>query len=84
MNEGTNYRLLTLNREKALNAANLPMIREVSKHFDAFEPNHLIHAIFLQGAGNRAFCAGGDVVALYNDGQKDETRSEAFAFFAEE
>ena len=82
--EDSNFRMLTLNREKALNAANLPLIRELSHYFDIYEPNAKIHAIVLRGAGHRAFCAGGDVKALWENGQNDETRNEAFSFFAEE
>ena len=82
--EGRTARLLTLNREKALNAANLPMIRELTRHFDAYESNPRIHSIVMTGAGDKAFCAGGDIKALYDNGKNDETRSETFAFFAEE
>jgi enoyl-CoA hydratase/carnithine racemase len=82
--DGHLFRQLTLNRQKALNAVNLPMIRELHRYFNEYEPNSKIHAIVLRGAGDRAFCAGGDVKALYDFAQKDDTRADAFQFFAEE
>jgi enoyl-CoA hydratase/carnithine racemase len=56
---------ITLNRPGALNALSLGMIlalRDALEHFSA-DPD--IHAVLLRGAGEKAFCAGGDIRALY-------------------
>lgn len=56
--------LITLNRPQALNALNLPMIRAMApKMIDwAKDPN--VRAVAIMGAGDRAFCSGGDVKAV--------------------
>lgn len=59
--------LITLNRPDALNALNLDMIREMSPKLDEWKENSKIYAVVLTGAGDRAFCAGGDVKAVALD-----------------
>jgi enoyl-CoA hydratase/carnithine racemase len=56
---------ITLNRPKALNALTLEMVREISPALDAWESDPTITAVVLDGAGERGFCAGGDIRALY-------------------
>jgi enoyl-CoA hydratase len=60
--------ILTLNRPQALNALNLAAVEAMSAHLAAFEADPEIHAVLVLGSGERAFCAGGDVRALYYDG----------------
>ncbi len=57
---------LTLNRPAALNALSFDMLEGMTALFNiwALDPN--IHAIVAVGAGEKAFCAGGDVRGLYN------------------
>ena len=38
----------------------------------------------LKGEGGRAFCAGGDIRSLYDNGREDSTRHLTQEFFAEE
>ncbi|WP_430612809.1 enoyl-CoA hydratase/isomerase family protein [Flavobacterium sp. JP2137] len=57
--------ILTLNAEKTLNALSLAMVAGLYKTLRAWQSDPTIHAVFLQGAGEKAFCAGGDVVRLY-------------------
>jgi enoyl-CoA hydratase/carnithine racemase len=56
---------ITLNRPAALNALSYDMVVELrtllGKH--AVDPG--VHAVLVRGAGDRAFCAGGDIRALY-------------------
>jgi enoyl-CoA hydratase len=59
--------ILTLNRPQALNALSLPMIEALGAHLAAFAEAPAIRAVLVLG-GERAFCAGGDVRALYYDG----------------
>lgn len=55
----------TLNAPAALNALSLDMIESLSRRLDDWQDRDDIVAIWLEGAGDKAFCAGGDVVALH-------------------
>ena len=55
---------ITLNRPKSLNALNLDMIREITFALDLWANDDDIKAVFIDGAGDRAFCAGGDIKSL--------------------
>ncbi len=59
--------LVTLNRPEALNALNSSMIREFARVLTKAQTDPTIHGIVLTGAGDRAFCAGGDI-KLARDG----------------
>lgn len=67
-----------LNRPKVLNSLSLVMVREMEKALDRFESDDLIRAIWMIGAGDRAFCAGGDIRALYDAGKAGEDLPETF------
>jgi enoyl-CoA hydratase len=56
---------ITLNRPKALNALSTGMIRSLAASLGAWEVDPSIKAVIIQGAGDKAFCAGGDVRAVY-------------------
>jgi enoyl-CoA hydratase/carnithine racemase len=56
---------ITLNRPEALNALSYEMITELRKVLQACAKDDGVRAIVLQGAGDKAFCAGGDIRALY-------------------
>lgn len=62
---GKKIGVATLNAERALNALNLQMIDLLQERFSAWEKDDAIACVFLQAAGDKAFCAGGDVVALH-------------------
>jgi enoyl-CoA hydratase/carnithine racemase len=57
--------LVTLNRPGALNALSLDMILELRTLLRGYAADPQVHAVLLQGAGDKAFCAGGDIRALY-------------------
>ncbi|KAL7080658.1 hypothetical protein ACQ4LE_000188 [Meloidogyne hapla] len=68
--------LITLNRPKALHSVNLPMIKQIYKALQ--EPSDLV---IIKGQGHKAFCAGGDVVAVsksYQSGDKTERIYDQF------
>lgn len=52
---------LTLNRPRALNALDPGMIAAMAAALDAWRDDPAVHAVVVEGAGGRAFCAGGDV-----------------------
>ena len=74
---------ILLNRPRALNALNLDMIRAMAKALDEWRDDPHVHAVVIEGAGDRAFCAGGDVINL-RDGQMSGDRTEVEQFFGEE
>lgn len=67
-------RIVKLNRPEALNALSIPMIDHLYGRFKKFEKNWTINAVILSGMGERAFCAGGDIKALYEQGKNEATR----------
>jgi enoyl-CoA hydratase/carnithine racemase len=56
---------VTLNIEATLNSLTLEMVDLLQAQLDAWRDDDSIAAIFIEGAGERAFCAGGDVHALH-------------------
>jgi len=75
-----------LNAERALNALSLDMITRLQAQLDSWARRDDVVCVVLHGAGDKAFCAGGDVIGLYKamcaaDGQPS---AEAEQFFASE
>ncbi|CAI8248775.1 MAG: Short-chain-enoyl-CoA hydratase [Marinobacterium sp. xm-d-530] len=56
---------ISLNSERSLNALTLEMIQLIEPRLTAAASDHRVKAIVLTSAGEKAFCAGGDVVGLY-------------------
>ncbi|WMC11115.1 enoyl-CoA hydratase/isomerase family protein [Oceanimonas pelagia] len=57
---------LVLEREAQLNALTLEMIETMLATLQGWQQDDSVAAVVLEGAGDRAFCAGGDVVGLNN------------------
>ena len=57
---------VTLNRPRALNALTLDMARRLDARLIEWASDDGVGAVVIGGAGERAFCAGGDVRALYD------------------
>ncbi|MES2745310.1 MAG: enoyl-CoA hydratase/isomerase family protein, partial [Bdellovibrionota bacterium] len=55
---------ITLNSPKTLNALNLEIILLVQEILHRFERDPRIAAVFIDGSGDKAFCAGGDVKSI--------------------
>jgi enoyl-CoA hydratase/carnithine racemase len=73
---------LTLNRPAGLNAITLDMVRNLQRHLDVWALDPHVHAVVLRGAGEKAFCAGGDIRSLYDSFKNGDTLHEDF--FVEE
>jgi enoyl-CoA hydratase/carnithine racemase len=72
---------VTLNRPQVLNALSHDMLVGLAERLDAWERDDRVRTIVLRGAGGRAFCAGGDVRALYQGYRSGEDpHHEFFAF----
>jgi enoyl-CoA hydratase/carnithine racemase len=67
LNEVRNHiAFITLNRPAALNALSLEMILMLRALLARHAADPDVYAVVLCGAGDKAFCAGGDIRALYH------------------
>jgi enoyl-CoA hydratase len=57
---------ITMNRPKALNALTYGMVRQIWDALVAWKTDPAVELVLLDGAGDRALCAGGDVRSLYD------------------
>jgi enoyl-CoA hydratase len=70
---------LTLNRPRALHALNRAMCDAMIEALLAWRDDEAVHSILIDHAGERGFCAGGDIRMIAESGAGDA--SEARAFF---
>jgi enoyl-CoA hydratase len=76
---------LTINRPQALNALTLANYRRIAPALAAWAADPAVHMVMVRGAGGRAFCAGGDVRAVYEAGRGIAGKPDLTqVFFAEE
>lgn len=61
--------IVTLNRPKALNALTLDMVRAIHPQLRAWAVDPAVRLVIIEGAGEKAFCAGGDIRALHDWGR---------------
>jgi enoyl-CoA hydratase len=59
---------VTLNRPAALNALSEPMCVALDAALVAWEDDEAVDLVVIDAAGDRAFCAGGDIAQLYAAG----------------
>lgn len=59
--------VITLDRPRALNALTHGMVQAIAARLDEWEKDDAVERVLVGGAGERAFCAGGDVVAMRQD-----------------
>jgi enoyl-CoA hydratase len=74
--------IITLNRPKSLNALTLPMVRAIARALAEWAEDESVGAVLMRGAGERAFGAGGDIIAIHNAAKAHEAMP--FIFFREE
>ncbi|MBI1181427.1 MAG: enoyl-CoA hydratase/isomerase family protein [Alphaproteobacteria bacterium] len=74
--------IITLNRPKALNALNQPMVLEIHPKMVEWAADDEVQAVLIVGTGEKAFCAGGDILWLRNNGL--ENRPRALSFYWDE
>ena len=74
--------LITLNRPEALNALTLNMVRLMKPVLAAWAQDDAVENIVIEGAGEKGFCAGGDIRALHDWGRAGAP--EATGFYREE
>ena len=86
---GTRIGVATLNAPKTLNGLSLEMTRLLATQIEIWAKDPAIALLILKGAGDKAFCAGGDLHALHhsmvsNLGKAAIDNTHAGTFFAEE
>lgn len=81
------FGIATLNAEKALNSLSLEMCDLMTEKFLQWQDDDACVGVFLEGKGDKAFCAGGDIIKLYESMVEcgDHTHNEyAHSFFERE
>lgn len=86
---GKTIGIATLNRPKTLNGLSMAMTRLLDKQLEQWVSDEQIVAVVLKGAGEKAFCAGGDLHGLYqamqaHQGRPAQENTLVCEFFAEE
>ena len=74
--------LITLNRPRALNALTLGMIRDITATMRRWMLDDAVRHVVIRSSGGKAFCAGGDIRALYDWGRARDPNY--FTFYREE
>ena len=69
---------ITLNRPAALNALSLAMIVELRTTLSQFAADANVNAVLIKGAGEKAFCAGGDIRTIYESYQNSDSLHRDF------
>jgi enoyl-CoA hydratase len=75
--------IVTLNRPHALNALSFGMVRALARQLDDWDRNPAVTRVIVTAAGERAFCAGGDLRALYDLGRAGQQQA-ALAYWRAE
>uniref|UniRef100_A0A671T8D1 3-hydroxyisobutyryl-CoA hydrolase n=1 Tax=Sinocyclocheilus anshuiensis TaxID=1608454 RepID=A0A671T8D1_9TELE len=73
-----NAGVITLNRPKALNALNLTMIRHIYPQLKKWDKDSETDLVIIKGAGEKAFCAGGDIRAVTEAGKAGDSLAQDF------
>lgn len=73
---------VVLNRPAQLNAVTHEMLLRLESRLVEWETDDSVALVTITGAGDKAFAAGGDIRALYEQGREDGSRN--FGFYADE
>jgi len=78
--------VMTLNTPKSLNALSVDMCQLLSAQLEQWQADDQVVALVLKGAGDKAFCAGGDIRKLYDSMSTDAPIPNPYAteFFSHE
>lgn len=70
--------VITLNRPDVLNALSTEMCLKLDQQLVEWEAKDEIKAVIIEGAGDKAFCAGGDVRTIVEQGYQDNLMAKEF------
>ncbi len=83
---GRRIGMITLNAEKTLNSLSLDMIDLIANQLETWANDEGLAIVILQAAGDKAFCAGGDLQNLYKSmlkhhasAERDDIRANQYA-----
>lgn len=85
--DGNTIGVATLNAERSLNSLSVEMVGLLRPQLEAWQDDASIVCVLLQGAGEKAFCAGGDIRRLYDtmiECGAEKTNQYAADFFEHE
>lgn len=71
---------ITLNRPQVLNALTQHMVSAIAQALDGWQHDDAVRLVMIEGAGERAFCAGGDIQSLYRTGRRAPEIGRRFWF----
>ena len=74
---------ILVNRPGALNALDLSMLRAIDAALEAWREEPHVHAVVVEGAGGRAFCAGGDIRAVRTEATDGDADAVTTCFATE-
>lgn len=63
---------LTFNRPQALNALDHDMAMVIESALDDWRDDEEVTLVIIDAVGERAFCSGGDIAAIYHEGRKGD------------
>lgn len=75
---GGSLGLITLNRPAALNALTMEMCIAIDEKLAEWQRMGQIKAVVIRGEGEKAFCAGGDIRYVYDQGKSGAKKSRQF------
>jgi len=83
---GSRYgiRTIELNRPKKLNSLNGEMIDQIVPRLVQWQQSDMANMVLMKGAGDKAFCAGGDVAALAKHNQEPDGQEKSVDYFRKE
>ncbi|TVY15938.1 Mitochondrial 3-hydroxyisobutyryl-CoA hydrolase [Lachnellula arida] len=76
-------RTIELNRPEKLNPLNGSMVRKIVPRLQEWAKSDMANVVVIKGAGEKAFCAGGDVTSLAKDNKLgEEGQQRSIDYFA--
>ena len=78
--------IATLNIENRLHSVSLELVRSLRPRMETWAEDKRIACVIIRGAGEKAFCAGGDCIDMYHSMVEDPSLGNRYAqsFFSEE
>lgn len=70
--------IITLNRPNKLNALTGEMCAALDMQLKSWAIDDNVKAVFINGEGDRAFCAGGDISMVYHNGAEQAELTKSF------
>ena len=70
--------VIVLNRAQVLNAMSMEMCIDMKLQLDYWREDDQVKVVVIRGNGEKAFCSGGDIRALYHHGRENVAQSQKF------